>query len=614
VSSPSRSTDPVNPGLCLPGAGWVDILAGEMVKKWIFPPERPDEVRRLTSALNVSALTARVLVNRGIREAQAAQSFLQPSLHDLQDPCEDPAVQEAARFLLDTARAGRRITVFGDYDADGICAAALLMRVLTFLDARADTYIPHRIEEGYGLSCDALRELKKAGTEVVVTVDCGVSANREIALARELGMEVLVTDHHEPGDERPQARHLLNPKLDDCRFGYRFLAGVGVAFKLVWALGQQLSGGSRVSDEFKDLLVEAMALVAIGTVADVVPLLDENRVLVRYGLKSIRATGRPGMAALLEAGRVRAEVSATDVAFRLAPLLNAAGRMGHAKAAVELLTTHDAARAATLARELVSQNQRRRSVQRATCREAEELVAQDEHLQERNCIVLVNADWHQGIVGLVASRLAEKFWRPAFVFTTDGDVARGSARSIGGFPLYTAVEKCADLLEEYGGHEGAAGLAVSLANMAAFQERIDAVAGELRGAEVPTPELGLDGHVALPELNVDLLREIQLLAPFGRENPEPVFAASGLQLAGNPQTVGADGQHLAFMVRQDRTTLRVIAMRKADWLEPLRDRKGEPFSLAFQPGIDTYRGPATVELRATDLQWDAEQLQERLSA
>ncbi|MHC4592264.1 MAG: single-stranded-DNA-specific exonuclease RecJ, partial [Planctomycetota bacterium] len=403
--------------------------------------------------------------------------------------------------------------------------------------------------------------------------------------------------------------------LPDSGFGYANLAGVGVAFKLVWAIGQELSESHRVSEEFKDLLMEALSLVAVGTIADVVPLVDENRVLTHYGLQSLTAASRPGLRALIAASRVRgSSVSARDVAFRLAPRLNAAGRMGDARAAVELLTTSDERHAADLAEHLERQNRLRIKAQAATLEEAEDKLKQDEQLLQRNCIVLADPDWHQGVLGLVASRLAERHWRPAFVFGTNGDLACGSARSVPGFPLFSIVKECADLLERFGGHKGAAGLTLRVEQLPAFTERVNELAKRFFGLERPVPELALDGEIELAALNPALVKEVRLLEPFGKGNPQPVFVASGLRHVGNAHIVGATKNHLAFLVRQGRTTLRVIAMNKADWLDELRARQGETFSLAFEPRIDTYRGRMAVELRAEDLQWDAERVLERRSA
>jgi len=578
-----------------------------MASKWIIARPGPSDLRTLAAALGVSELTALLLLNRGISDPALAQRFLRPSLHDLTDPCRLPDVEGAARLLLDAVRSGKRIAVFGDYDADGICAAALLVRCLRHLGAEPALYIPDRSEEGYGLNKAALKELADGGTRLVVTVDCGVSAREEAALARELGVELIITDHHEPNGSPPEAALVLNPKLPGCELGYRHLAGVGVAFKLMWSIGQQLSAASRVSEEFKDLLMEALSLVAIGTIADVCPLVDENRVLVSYGLKTLSVSPRPGMRALMAAARLAGgPISARDVAFRLAPRLNAAGRMGDAKVAVELLMTEDARLAAELAAQLEAHNNQRVKTQNATIQQAEEALQRSRQLEGPGCIVLADPNWHPGVLGLVASRLVDRHGRPAFIFTLDGEVARGSARSVPGFPLNRVLGQCQDLLSSYGGHEGAAGLSLPAARLDAFIERVNACALELVGGEPSAPALRIDGEVQLGALNPLLLREINALAPFGEGNPEPCFVASGLRLAGNPQTVGSRRSHLSFIVRQGRDSVRVIAMNRARWLEELLRRRGEPFSLAFEPYLNTYRGSTTLELRACDIRWDAD--------
>lgn len=579
------------------------------IKKWIIPPDRNGKVERLAQALRLSRVAAQALVNRGFTEPQAALSFLQPKLNDLVDPCECPAMARAAHMLVQAVRDGRSITIYGDYDADGISASALLERCFRFMGCQATLYIPHRIDEGYGLNHDAIRELAEAGTDVIVTVDCGVSSIEEVVLARQLGMEVVITDHHEPRDELPDTPYVLNPKLPDCNFGYEYLAGVGVAFKLVWAMGQQLAGGERVTDEFRDLLLEALALVAIGTVADVVPLVDENRVMVSYGLRALLAANTPGLKALVEVGRLRGDhISARDIAFRLAPKLNAAGRMGHAKSAVELLIAEDFNMARELAADLEAQNRLRRSVQKAALDQAEQMVAGDTALQERNCLVLVSSEWHQGVVGLVASRLSDQMVRPAFVLVQDGEYARGSGRSIPGFSLFEAVSECADLLERFGGHDGAAGLTLRVDNLEEFTSRIDGIAATHLGDAAPVAELETDGDMPLSLLTMDTVGELLRLEPCGQANPRPVFTADNLQLVGYPQIMGTSS--LAFWVRQQDVTMRVFAGGGADMIDELRARCEEPFALAFQPYINNYRGRASVELRIEDLQWHDERLVE----
>jgi len=588
------------PGVCR------HIVMG-MRKKWVVPVHDRVAVHRLARSLGVSDLIARLLMNRGFADPPSAARFLEPTLHELRDPCELDRVKGAAAFLVDAIRSGRAVTIFGDYDADGICATALMLKCLKLIGGKVDFYVPRRYEEGYGLSCQALQELAGRGTEVVVTVDCGVTAVQEAELARRLGIDLIVTDHHEPGPRMPHVPFLLNPKVEGCDLGFRDLCGAGVAFKLLWAVGQSISHRDRVSEAYKDFLLEALSLVAIGTIADVVPILDENRVLVKFGLKTLPHCTTPGLKALQAvATGGRKELSAYDVAFKLAPLINAAGRMGDAQVAVELLTTDDQRLAAELAEHLGKENRRRRAVQKATLEEARRMVGEEVDLERSKCIVLSRADWHLGVVGLVASRLAETFWRPAFVFTVEEGIARGSGRSIPGFHLFKALQQCQDLLERYGGHEGAAGVTLREEKLAEFARRMDEVSARFSGGEPPVAHLYLDAELALDNLGPAVINEMNGLSPFGEGNPRPLLAASGLTLAGNPQLVGTSGDHLSFLVRQGRSTLRAIAFGKAGWFQELVARRSEPFSLAFEPRIDTYNPYGSVELRVEDMQWQSE--------
>jgi len=587
-----------------------------MTRKWIITSPDVDLVERLAGELRISPVTASMLVNRELADPQAAKRFLAPSLHELQDPFDHPGLRGAASFLAEAIRQGRHITVFGDYDADGICATAVLVRCLRGAGANIDYYIPHRIEDGYGLNCDALTELKERGTEVIVTVDCGVTARKEAAHAAQLGLDLVVTDHHEPLGERPEVRFLLNPHLSDCDFGYEQLAGVGVAFKLAWAIGQALSADRNVSEDYRERLAEVLPLVAVGTIADVVPLADENRVLAHFGLRMLPQTTNPGIQALLQvAGSAgKARLTPYHVAFEIAPRLNAVGRMGDARAAVQMLITDDAAEAEELALHHDKQNRLRQNTQRLVTDEAFRLAEQVLEPDRFGCIVLSSPDWHPGVVGLAASKLSEHFWRPAFVFCEDNGRARGSGRSIPGFHLFNAIKQCEDLVDDYGGHEGAAGLSLPVEQLPAFTEHMSEIARTILGATPPPPELDLEGEVKLEQLSVQVLEELEMLAPFGQGNPAPVFAARGLKVAGNPQLVGSRRNHLSFMARQGDSTLRVIAFGKADWLKELKARPGALFSLAFQPRIDHYNGTVTVELRAEDIQWEGEEVIEVRSA
>lgn len=593
--------------MSLPGAP--DYTGQVMHKKWILPPPQNDAVSDLARALRISPVTARMLTNRGLHDPREARRFLEPSLHELIDPSEHDVLAGAARFLREAVEDGRQITVYGDYDADGICATSLMIRSLRAIGGEVDYYIPQRSDEGYGLNAEALTSLHERGTEIIVTVDCGVSAVAQIEHASQLGLDVVITDHHEPGEDLPNTRFVLNPHLAECDFGYEKLAGVGVAFKLAWAVGQQLNGGSNVPENFREIMVDLLPLVAIGTIADMVELTDENRVMAHYGLRVMPKTRIPGLRALMSVAGVedKSRLGSYHVGFQLAPRLNAAGRMADAARAVEMFVTEDPGRADELAEHLEKENRRRRSVQRSTTDQAMESVEEDHDLDELGSIIISDADWHPGVVGLVASRLAENFWRPAFVFSEEGDLARGSARSIPGFHLFEAISKCEELLERFGGHAGAAGLTVTLDNLEEFRRRIDEIIQEELGDEPPIPHLELEGEVELPDLTRPVVEELKMLSPYGIGNPDPIFCARGLTVAGNPQIVGSRRNHLSFMARQGNSTLKVIAFGKADWLKEIKAHQESEFSLAFEPRLNTWRNRTNVELRAEDIQFAGEE-------
>lgn len=585
-----------------------------MSKKWILKEPDPETVHELFNSLRISPITAHMLANRGLGDPSGAREFIEPSLHQLADPAAHSLLSETARHLLGSVQSGKKITIYGDYDADGICATSVLVRSLRELGANVDYYVPGRSEEGYGLNSEALSELHAGGTETVVTVDCGISARDQISHAMDLGLDVIVTDHHEPGDSLPDTPFILNPHLPECEFGYERLAGVGVAYKLAWAIGQQMNDGSNVAERFRETMVDLLPLVAIGTIADMVHLTDENRVLAQYGLRVMPTTKNPGLQALLDvAGAAdKSKLRSYHVGFQLAPRLNAVGRISDASMAIEMFTTDDTERARELADQLDKENRRRRKVQQLATDEAMEHVESSINVDETHSIVISSEDWHPGVVGLVASKLAEHFWRPSFVFTKNGDHARGSARSIPGIHLYNAISQCDHLLERFGGHEGAAGLTLHLANLDEFRRVIDDIVAQELAEKEPIPQLELEGEVELADLTRPVVEELDMLYPHGIGNPEPLFCARDVTLAGNPQIVGSRRNHLSFMVRQEDTTLKVIAFGKADWLSELKEHDDEPFSIAFEPRLNTWRNRTNVELRGEDIQFAGEELIEEV--
>jgi single-stranded-DNA-specific exonuclease len=569
-------------------------------------------VARLAEGLDCPPLLALLLARRGILEVDEAKQFLRPELSHLREPDLLPGMDKASTCIAAAVAAGRRIAVYGDYDVDGICGTALLVGLLRALGADAIPYLPDRRTEGYGFNSDALRHLAAEGVTLVITVDHGSRAFEPVALARTLGMEVVITDHHLVGDGPvPDAAALVNPlaPATDGTPAYPFpwLCGTGVAFKLAWAVARRICGGPRVTAPIRERLTESMALVALATVADVVPLRDENRAAVVFGLSLLRNSPIPGIRALMDVARIGDRAAdATDIGFRLAPRINAAGRMGDAGRALELLLTTDTARAVELAAELDAENETRREVERAISAQARAMVL--ERMRERGGgkvplagIVLFGDSWNPGVVGIVAARMAEEFHRPAVVIAMNGDRGRGSARTVGSFHLERALAACGEHLAAHGGHAAAAGLEIERHRLEDFRAAFEAHAEATLLDEDRTPSLTLDALVNPGELTSSLVRSIERLAPFGAGNPEPLLAAGSLRLAGKPRVMGKDGTHLSFIVVDAAGgSRRAVWFGGAARMDELI-AEGDALALAFRPSINRFRGSEEVELMVEDI-------------
>ena len=581
-------------------------LAGN---RWVFRDTNDAAHDALMGSLGIAPIVARLLTNRGFVEPTEVRGFLEPQLSQLHDPCLLPDIDKAVARIRQAVAKGERVLVYGDYDADGVTATALLLRFFRLMGLETSHYIPCRIGEGYGLNLDAVEKLSEkvnkerlhGPVDLIVTVDCGTSSDLEIELAGEYGVDVIVTDHHEPGQGVPRACAVVNPKLTGSLYPFRELAGVGVAFKLAWALAQSFSPGKRVTDEFREFLLDAMGLVAIGTVADVVPLIGENRVFATYGLQALRESTDPGIHALVEqAGITGRAIRPSDVAFKLGPRLNAAGRMAHADLCVDLFTSESLPDAEAIACELETNNRERQRVQADILRSVRDVLASDPKWHDRRSIVLAHEDWHPGVVGIVASRIAEEWHRPVILLGIRDGVARGSARSVPGFDLYEAVEACGELLMAFGGHAGAAGMSLLAERVDAFSEQFEAeVAARIRGIE-STGLLDVDTEVPLAALDRNLVRELDRMAPFGKGNPAPVLACSGVTVAGQPRVLGHHGQHLAFYARQGDLSLRVVGFGMGRHYESIVGGN-VVCDIAFQPKINDFRGLEEVELELQDL-------------
>jgi len=556
-------------------------------KQWILHRQHGKLAQELAAGLNITPLVAQILINRGITTVEAGRQYLQCDLAATPDPFLMSGM-EAAVHRIQRALAGReRIVVYGDYDADGQTATALLVRALRRLaqDPTLITYyVPDRFDEGYGLNAQAVAALSRQA-DLLISVDCGIVSHAEVQEAQTRGLDVIVTDHHEPGAQPPPALAVLNPKQPGCSYPFKELAGVGVALKLAQGLG--IPG-------WEDLL----DLAALGTVADLVPLQGENRTIVRRGLEQMLSTKHVGLRALLEASQV-ATPSAYDLGFRLGPRLNAGGRLGDSTRGVRLLLTEDELEAKRLAAELSQENAKRQQVELAIFQEAVELVERYE-LQKRSAIVVWGENWHQGVIGLVASRLVERYYRPTIVISLRGGEGTASARSIAGLHLFAALSECAPLLTRFGGHAMAAGLSLPRENLQAFQELFEQLCAQRLQPEDYIPKLYVDGQAELAQVTEDLVEELALLEPHGLGNPGPLLQAEVAVL--RTRRVGAENQHLQLAVH-DGTVEEMPAIAFGVGPEEAEvQRYAEGVALAFVPQINEWQGRRTVQLQVRDWQ------------
>ena len=581
-----------------------------MPKRWRLASCDPQSVADLERAAGIPSVVAQLLWLRGIRDPQLARDFLQPKLNGLRDPAELPGATAAAALIFAAIGQKRRITIYGDYDADGMTATAILMRCLRMLHAEVDFYIPHRIDEGYGLNEEAVRKLAAQGADVVVTVDCGIASVAEAALAQELGLTLIVTDHHQMANTLPTAAALVHPGLPDSDYPFADLCGSAVAFKIAWALCQLASGGDKVTPRQRSFLLQAVGLAAIGTICDVMPLVDENRILTRIGLNTLKADPGVGLAALMHRTKLdeKPYFEGEDVGFVIGPRLNAAGRLGQAEIATELLTTDDPERADKIALYLEELNSQRQSLERSMFRSANKQIKERHELDNCAALVLDDHQWHPGVIGIVAGRLAEKYNRPVVMIAADPlgvKPGTGSARSIPGFDLHSALAECDRFLESHGGHTAAAGCRVLSQNIDAFREAFNKIATARIGTEPAVAELQVDAEASLQMLTRQTVEQIESLAPFGQGNSRPVLCASDVRLAGPPKRMGSTGRHLSMMVDQHGVKIRAVAFGGGDWEEELARIEG-PMSIAFRPVINNFRGRVSVEIHLDDWQVDGE--------
>jgi len=579
-----------------------------VAKVWHLLPHDREAMERLAKVLRVSPVVAQLLLNRGITNEDSARRFLVAPMRGLHPPELLPGASEAAERLHHAVAQGKRICVYGDYDVDGTAGTAILWQVLHLIGGQADFYVPHRLEEGYGLNSDALRQIAQSGTKVVVTVDCGIGSMAEAEEARRLGLELIITDHHEFRDALPCADALVHPRLPGTAYPFGGLSGAGVAFKLAWLLAKRASGGERVTPPLREFLLDSLTLAALGLVADVVPLHDENRIFVRHGLARLREAPSPGLKALLDATGLtdKTALCADDISYKLAPRLNAVGRLGSARLVIELLTTTSAQRAVDLARFLEQQNEQRQQLERRILARAREKLA-DHDLNGTPALVLADPDWHPGIVGIVASRLVELYARPVLLIALRQDrgelaaIGQGSGRSVPGFRLHEALHACSEYLLSHGGHAAAAGFKIHPDAVASFRERFCDYAARHFGTGPPVPRLIIDAEVPLSALTLGLLTDLDRLEPYGADNRRPLFLASGLQIDGAPRKVGGGERHLQFRIRQHGRTMKAVAFNMTERIAELMSAGGA-CSIVFTPDLNEWQGYRRVDLKVVDFQ------------
>ncbi len=549
-----------------------------MNRRWLVNRTNQEFLEYLSRKIPISTALAQILVNRRIKDTESIKDFLSPSLENLHDPFLMPDMKKAVERIKTALGNGETVLVYGDYDADGITSTALLVSALRMLGLKTFYYIPNRITDGYGLNKEGIRKAQALGVGLIITVDCGISSEEEISMAVSLGIDVIITDHHEPPKKLPDAMAIINPHRIDSEYPFKYLAGVGVAYKL----GQALLHDSRLED--------LLELVAIGTIADSVPLTGENRILVTYGLKALNNnSSKPWIHALKEtAGIGNREFRSGLLSYTIIPRINATGRLGDANEVVELFLTQDIARAKGIASFLEDQNKKRQRIEGDVYKSALDMI------DARNLdstIVLYSPAWHPGVIGIVASRLVEMFYRPTFLFSVKDIVAKGSARSIPPFHLYKGIMECAEFLLSFGGHSQAAGLKLYTENLPTFKEQINFIVKNTLSRQDMTPTIEIDAGVKLFEVNFNLVKELNLLEPFGNSNQKPVFGAKGIEVV-DPRIVG--NNHLKMRLKQKGVTIDTIGFCMGDLLEKIEN--SYTVDVVFVPCINEWNGNKSLQL------------------
>jgi len=551
-----------------------------------------EEVAQLAQELNVDPLIATLLIQRGIATFDQAKSFFRPSLDHLHDPFLMKDMDVAVNRIEQAIANQENILVFGDYDVDGTTAVSLVSSYLKSIYPNIATYIPDRYAEGYGISFQGIDFAEDNGFSLIIALDCGIKSIEHVAYAKEKHIDFIICDHHRPGDSLPEAVAVLDPKRDDCRYPYDELCGCGVGFKLIQALSQN-------HNQTMDDLIPYLDLVATAIAADIVPITGENRVLAHFGLQVINEAPRPGIQALIQQIK-KQTLTITDVVFVIAPRINAAGRIKHGNHAVELLTEFNLEQAQQFAKEIEDYNSERKGLDKQITQEALQQIENNKE-QDRFTTVVFQENWHKGVIGIVASRLIETYYRPTLVFTRSGDYYAASARSVPGFDVYNALEACSEYLEQFGGHMYAAGMTLKAENYEAFKNAFEKVVQETMNPELRTPEMEIDAEIDFSEITPKLVRILKQFEPFGPQNMTPVFATQNVMDTGYPKYMGANEEHLRLFVKQQHSEgFAAIGFNLAHKKNVIANRN--LFQMAYCIDENEWNGQISLQLRLKDIQ------------
>jgi single-stranded-DNA-specific exonuclease len=566
-----------------------------MEKRWIYREAPPREtVEKLSKEININPYLSTVLVQRGTTTFQAAKDYFRPSLDQLHDPLLMKDMQHAVDRLARAIAGEEKILVYGDYDVDGTTAVALVYSYLRQFYTNCEVYIPDRHKEGYGVSQAGVEWADENGYTLIIALDCGIKASDMVILADHKGIDFIICDHHLPDEKIPNAVAVLDPKRKDCNYPYKELSGCGLGFKLIQAFARQ----HRKEEE----VYQFLDLVAVSIASDIVPITGENRILTYFGLKKLNENPLPGLKALRELSQNRGDLDVSGIVFTLGPRINAAGRVAHASAAVELLIAKTEEEATRFAEGVNLNNDTRRQFDLDTTEEALSMIHNDEVLRLAKSTVLFKNTWHKGVIGIVAARCIEKYYRPTVILTESNNKITGSARSVMGFDLYEAILKCSDLLEKFGGHKYAAGLTMDKKNLVAFQQRFEEVVAAQITSEMLTPSIEIDTAISFDAITPKFLNVLKQMAPFGPENQKPVFEAKDVYVSNSLSNF--KDKHVKFTASQEGngSSFQVVGFELGEHYEQLAMQT--PFRMAFTIEENYYNGYTSIQLRAKDIKFD----------